>query len=149
MSPIKSDGPARHGSRDSASHSIAIGVALAVTVACSATSPSKPDQWRSDQASLSLSDTTSTLLILASGDCVGSYGDFNGDIPSGHFDIPGTYTQLTGVYPGKIDYPAQFSGSRAASAISITVTVPALQSSFGPFTLAPGALPDWQQCLYP
>ena len=129
--------------------SIALAVALVVALACGATSPNTPDQWTSDAASLNITDATSTLLILASGDCFGSYGEFTGAIPTGQFALSGTFTQLGGAYPGKITYPAQFAGSKRATTISITVAVPDLHTSFGPFTLTPGTLPAWPQCLYP
>jgi hypothetical protein len=127
---------------------LSLAIAL-LTVACTATAPDQSRRWGSDQAILTIADTGATLQILASGGCYGSYGDFAQPLSSGSFAIPGTYTQLIGAYPGMIRYPAQFSGTMGAKQLSITVTVPALHTAFGPFTLAPGVSTTWPACLYP
>jgi hypothetical protein len=126
--------------------------ALAIAIsaaACSSTSPDQPGTWGSDQASLTIKDSSGTLRILASGGCYGSYGEFAQRLPAGAFTFPGTFTQLIGAYPGKLQYPAQFSGSVTGAKLSLTVAVPALQQSFGPFTLTHGVSEDWPACLYP
>jgi hypothetical protein len=105
--------------------------------------------WGSDQANLTIAGTSATLVILASGGCYGSYGEFAQALPSGAFSIPGTYTQLIGAYPGKVQYTAQFSGTVTHKQIALTVTVPALQRAFGPFALARGVTEEWPACLYP
>ena len=126
-------------------------IALVVlgTAACGSTSPDQPDAWGSDRASLTIAGGTATLRILASGGCYGSYGEIDHPIPNGAFALAGTYTQLIGAYPGKLEYPAQFSGSVADDRMTLTVTVPALQQAFGPFTLAHGVTPVWPACMYP
>lgn len=135
--------------RFTAYRSVAIGLGLIVATACTATSPSQSGRWGSDQADLTIVDSSATLQILASGGCFGSYGQFDAPLPTGRFSVPGTYTQLVGVYPGTLQYPAQFSGSVRAQLLSITVTVPDLQATFGPFALAHKGGPAWPQCLYP
>jgi hypothetical protein len=105
--------------------------------------------WGSDQASLTITGDTAKLQILASGGCVGSYGEIDQRIPSGNFSLPGTYTQLIGAYPGKLQYAAQFSGDMLDRAMSITITVPSLQQSVGPFNLKAGVSRTWSACLYP
>jgi hypothetical protein len=117
--------------------------------ACTATAPNQAETWGSDQANLSITGTSATLLILASGGCYGSYGGFDQRLPTGAFSIPGTYTQLIGAYPGKVQYAAQFSGTVESQQISLTVTVPALQAAVGPFTLARGVSETWSACAYP
>ena len=105
--------------------------------------------WGSDQASLAVADSGATLRILASGGCYGSYGQVNGPIPAGSFSLSGVFTQLIGAYPGKIQYAAQFSGTAGSDLLSMTVSVPSLQRTLGPFTLAYGATKTWPMCLYP
>jgi hypothetical protein len=119
------------------------------TAACGSTSPGQPDAWGSDQASLTIAGGAATLRILASGGCYGSYGEIDHSIPTGAFALAGTYTQLIGAYPGKLEYPAQFSGSVTDDRMTITVTVPALQQAFGPFALARGVTQVWPACMYP
>jgi hypothetical protein len=104
--------------------------------------------WGSTAASLTVADSGATLEIL-NGSCYGSYGQIAQPIASGHFDLAGTYTQLIGAYPGKLQYPAQYSGAVSGNALSVTISVPALQATFGPFDLAYGVSNSWTQCLYP
>lgn len=109
--------------------------------------------WGSDKASLRVKESGGTLDILAltlpSGGCFGSYGEILQPIPRGRFTLAGTYTQLTGVYPGKVDYPAQFSGSVDGNTMTITISVPSQPQSFGPFVLTYGVNNAWTPCLYP
>jgi len=88
-------------------------------------------------------------LALPPSGCFGSYGDSAQGIPNGHFSLPGIYTQLTGAYPGKIQYPAQFSGFVEGTGMTITITVPALPQVLGPFVLTYGVTNAWGPCLYP
>jgi hypothetical protein len=109
--------------------------------------------WGSDKASLRVKESGATLDILAlalpSGSCFGTYGEIAQPIPRGRFTLAGTYTQLMGVYPGRVDYPAQFSGSVEGNTITITIAVPSQQQSFGPFVLTYGVNNAWTPCLYP
>jgi uncharacterized repeat protein (TIGR03803 family) len=105
--------------------------------------------WGSSVASLAITDGNATLQILASGDCYGSYGEIGAPIPRGPFTLAGTYTQLIGAYPGMIQYDASFSGSVEGNHMVITVVVPALQESLGPFDLTYGVQTSWQPCRYP
>jgi len=109
----------------------------------------QPGVWGSSLASLAITNSGATLQILASGDCYGSYGNIGAPIPRGPFALAGTYTQLIGAYPGMIQYDATFSGSVAGNEMVITVVVPALQESFGPFDLTYGVETSWQPCAYP
>ena len=104
--------------------------------------------WGSSLASLATTGGGATLQILA-GDCYGSYGTIGAPIPRGPFALAGTYTQLIGAYPGMIQYDATFSGSVTGNQMVITVEVPALQESFGPFDLTYGVLTSWEPCRYP
>jgi hypothetical protein len=53
------------------------------------------------------------------------------------------------VYPGKIEYPAQFSGFVEGTAMTITITVPGLPQVLGPFVLTNDVTNAWGPCLYP
>jgi hypothetical protein len=54
-----------------------------------------------------------------------------------------------GAYPGRITYPARFTGTVTGRQISLTVTVPDLRLALGPFTLAQGVTAAWPACAYP
>jgi hypothetical protein len=130
--------------------------AAGLTVACSSGSSSASDDfaqrgaWGSNQASVTVAASGATLLILHSGSsCYGSYGDIAQMVPTGSFTIPGVYTQLTGVAPGRVQYAAQFSGTVAGNQMAITVSVPALQQTFGPFNLTYGVSNTWVACMFP
>lgn len=122
---------------------------LWVAPGCTSTTPNQSVSWGSAQASLTIVDTSATLRILAAGNCYGSYGEFDQPHSSGTFTRQGTYTQLIGASPGKVQYAAQFSGTVSGRQISLTVTVPALQGAVGPFTLTQGRAAEWPACLYP
>jgi hypothetical protein len=100
----------------------------------------QPGIWGSDKASLTVTKDAATLQILSAtlptGGLFGSYGEITQAIPNGSFSISGTYTQLTGVYPGKIQYSASYSGIVQDARMSISITVPALSQTIGPFPLA-------------
>ncbi|HTL04113.1 MAG TPA: hypothetical protein VL241_00075 [Gemmatimonadales bacterium] len=122
---------------------------LFLTAGCSSTGPEQSGAWGSDQASLVVTETGATLQLLASQDCYGSYGTIEQPISSLSFSLSGTYTQLMGVYPGHADYPAQFTGSLSRGMLLLSVEVPALQRTLGPFALSPGVTHSWPACLYP
>jgi hypothetical protein len=116
--------------------------------------PLPPGVWGSAEASLTIREGGATLEILSepfspTGACFGRYGDVGPKIPNGRFFLPGTYTQLMGAYPGKIDYRAQYSGVVVGNTLSISIEVPGLQQSFGPFVLVQGVSSSWTPCLYP
>ena len=112
-----------------------------------------PGVWGSDKASLTIKEGGATLdilsLILPDGGCFGAYGEIGQPIPNGRFSLAGTYTQLIGAFPGKIQYAAQYSGVVEGNKMSITISVPALQQSFGPFLLTLGVKNAWSPCMYP
>ena len=122
---------------------------LLATSGCTSTTPDQSRVWGSNQATLTIVDTSATLRIVAAGDCYGSYGEFDQPLLSGAFSRGGTYTQLIGAYPGKVQYAAQFSGTVSGRQISLTVTVLALHGTVGPFTLTQGRSAEWPACLYP
>jgi hypothetical protein len=126
-----------------------VSLVVAAAWACTATSPDQSSVWGSDQATLTIAGSGATLRILASGGCYGSYGDFDQRPLAGAFTVSGTYTQLIGAYPGKVQYPAQFSGTSSGRQISLTVSVPALNQDFGPYQLAEGVIRQWPACAYP
>jgi hypothetical protein len=113
----------------------------------------QPGVWGSEKASLTITKDSAILeilsLTLSTGGCFGSYGEMTQPIPNGPFSIAGTYTQLIGAYPGKIQYRAQYFGVVEGNRMSITISVPALQQTFGPFLLTDGVINTWSQCLYP
>jgi hypothetical protein len=113
----------------------------------------QPGVWGSENASLIVTKAGATLdllsLTLPNGGCFGSYGEVTQPIPNGNFSIAGTYTQLIGAYPGKVEYAARYSGVVESSRISITITVPTLEQVFGPFLLTAGVNNAWSPCLYP
>jgi hypothetical protein len=104
--------------------------------------------WGSNTASLTITDSSATLQLL-NGSCYGAYGQVDQPIVTAAFDLPGTYTQLMGAYPGKIEYPARYSGTVAGNQLSLTVSVPALPTTFDPFVLTYGITSAWTPCLYP
>ena len=112
-----------------------------------------PGVWGSEKASLMTKGASATVeifsLALPPSGCFGSYGDIAQEIPNGHFSLPGTYTQLTGAYPGKMEYPAQFSGFVEGTAMTITITVSGLPQVLGPFVLTNGVTNAWEPCHYP
>ena len=122
---------------------------VAGAAGCSSTSPDQAGVWGSAQANLTIEGSTAMLRILADGGCYGSYGTFAQRLPDGAFNIPGTYSQLIGAYPGRIDYAAQFSGTMTGQQITLTVSVPTLHRDFGPYTLTPGPNELWPACAYP
>jgi hypothetical protein len=113
----------------------------------------QPGVWGSEKASLTITRDGATLeilsLTLSTGGCFGAYGEMTQPIPNGPFSIAGSYTQLIGAYPGKIQFAAQYSGVVEANRMSITITVPALQQTLGPFPLTDGVNNAWSPCLYP
>ncbi len=132
-----------------------VAVALAgITVACSDRTMTSSDgsahrgSWGSADASLVVTGTGATVQFLA-GSCYGSYGTIPQVIPAGPFVLSGTFTQLVGAYPGRLDYAAQFSGTVVGDQMTFTVTVSGLQRVVGPFTLVYGVQNAWPQCLYP
>ncbi|MEO8619563.1 MAG: hypothetical protein ABI625_00780 [bacterium] len=118
-------------------------------VACSATEPSGTTAWSSDQANVVIVGNATTVQVLASGGCYGSYGSIDQVIPSGAFTLPGTYTQLTGAYPGHVEYAAEYSGDVTGNAMTLTITIPSQQRTIGPFHLNAGVANTWSACLYP
>jgi hypothetical protein len=122
--------------------------------ACASTSPDAvvPDQtaWGSDQAALTIDQNQTTLRIMASGGCYGSYGEVaHGVFSSGTVTLSGTYTELTGVFPGSRQYDAAFTVTVSANQMIVSVAVPDLQRTVGPFTLAAGVRTMWPACRFP
>jgi len=109
--------------------------------------------WGSPEASLSVGRNGATLEILSmnlpNGGCYGKYGDIIQHPPGGRFALPGTFTQLIGAYPGKMQYPAAYTGILLGDTLSLTVSVPSLNQSFGPYFLVRGVTTKWTPCLYP
>lgn len=106
-----------------------------------------------EAASLTLSKDGAKLdllsLTLPTGGCFGAYGEISQPIPNGTFSIAGTFTQLIGAYPGKIEYAARYSGVVEGNRMSIAVAIPDLPQTFGPFLLTVGVNNAWTPCLYP
>jgi hypothetical protein len=109
--------------------------------------------WGSPEASLSVSKTGAVLEILSlnlpMGSCYGKYGNIIQHVPGGRFSLPGTFTQLTGAYPGHVQYPAAYTGILLGDTLSLTVKVPSLNMTFGPYFLVKGVTSNWTPCLYP
>lgn len=117
--------------------------------ACNSTGPEQSSLWGSEQASLQVKQSGATLQILGGQGCYGASAEISGALGSSSFTLPGTYTQLMGVYPGYVSYPAQFSGSMLHGAISLTVAIPSTQQTLGPYLLSHGEGRTWPACLYP
>ena len=117
--------------------------------ACGPTTPDRPATWGSDQASLSIAENKATVQVLAPGGCYGAYGDIDHAVLSGTFTLSGTYTQLIGAYPGSIQYTAEYAGTIVGNVMTLSISVPALQQTIGPFRLTAGVTSAWSACLYP
>lgn len=120
-------------------------------VACSSGSSGETPplgDWGSNQAALTIADTSARLLI-ASGNCFIAYGDISGRIPGGQFTKSGTFTQLVGYAPGFVQYPATFTGTADATVISITATISGLGQSIGPLNVAQGVVKAFPACAVP
>ena len=117
--------------------------------ACSSTEPGESTDWGSDQAGLTISESSATLQIVTAGGCYGSFGEITQPVLSSSFTLSGTYTQLMGVYPGFVEYPAEFSGTIDRGLMTLTISIPSLQQTLGPFRLSRGVVKTWPACLYP
>ena len=124
-----------------------LGLAL-MLAACDSTGPDEGSVWGSDAAGLTISQGKATVLIAAGG-CYGSFGEIDQAIPSGAFTLSGTFTQLTGAYPGRIQYDAQFVGTINGNHMTLTINVPSAQRVVGPFNLTEGVSNTLSACLYP
>jgi hypothetical protein len=94
-------------------------------------------------------ENKATVQVLAPGGCYGAYGDFDHAVPSGTFTLAGTYTQLIGAYPGSIQHTAEYAGTIVGNVMTLSISVPALQQTIGPFRLTAGVTSAWSACLYP
>lgn len=121
----------------------------ALSSACEPTAPNGVATWGSDQASMRLAGDTATVRVSASGGCYGAYGSFDHAVQSGTFALSGTYTQLIGAYPGSVQYQAGYAGTIVGNTMTLTISVPALQQTIGPFHLMAGVDSAWPACLYP
>ena len=130
---------------------ILLATSATVAIGCSTNDSTGPASgaWGSAEASLTIEGDTSTLQLLASGGCVGSYAVVEHAIPTGAFDLPATFTQLIGAYPGKVSYAAEIIGTHRGQEMSMAVTVPAIPRVIGPFALIRGVTHTWSNCLYP
>lgn len=132
--------------------STALQVALVFTVlssACEPTAPTRVATWGSDQASVRVTGDSATVQVSLSGGCYGAYGSINHAVQSGTFVLSGTYTQLIGAYPGSIQYQAVYDGTIVGNAMTLSISVPALQQTIGPFNLTAGVTSAWSACQYP
>ena len=123
--------------------------AALVLAACSSTGPEQSSLWGAEQASLQVTGSGATLQVLGGQSCYGSFGEINGAITSPSFSLPGTWTQLTGVAPGHVTAPAQFTGSIEQGLLTLSVSIPSTQQTLGPFVLTHGEGRTWPACLYP
>jgi hypothetical protein len=116
---------------------------------CDSTAPHHAAVWGSDQASVRIIENRTEVKIMAAGGCFGSYGDIDQAVPSGTFALAGTYTQLIGAYPGSRQYSAEFDGSIVGNTMTLSISVPALPQTLGPFHHTAGVTSSWSPCLYP
>jgi hypothetical protein len=134
----------------SATRSFSIALVFPLIIgACASTAPDHPSAWGSDEVSLTVNASTTTVQLLASGGCYGSYGEISQPVPLKDFTLAGTYVQLTGVAPGSVEYPAQFAGTVSGSHMTLSITISALQQVLGPFSLTQGVAKAWSACMYP
>lgn len=116
---------------------------------CAPTAPALPRVWGSDQVGVSVLGGVATFQFLASGECYGAFGVVPAVIPSGSFALSGTYSQLIGAYPGRIDHAAVYTGAATQNTMRVSIVVPDLPQTLGPFTLAAGVAKSWPACAYP
>ena len=126
---------------------LSFGTATACSNSTAADTLAKPGRWGSARAILTTTDSDA-LLEIGDG-CIGSYGEIPRPIPAGAFALHGTYTQLMGVAPGMVVYPAHFSGTATDDTVVITITVSANQQTLGPYTLTYGLGSARDRCLFP
>lgn len=117
--------------------------------ACTSTAPDQSSVWGSNDAGLTIAESGATLQILASGGCYGSYGVIDHLVPSGSSSLSGTYTQLTGVAPGHVEYAAEYAVTVVGREMTVSIGVAALQQILGPFKLTQGVARTWPACAYP
>ena len=117
--------------------------------ACGPTEPRRAAAWGSDSVSVSIAHDTATVHLMASGGCYGSYGLIYQAIPYGTFSLPGSYVQLTGAYPGSRQYTAEYDGTLIGNTLTLSIVVPELLETIGPFRLTSGVTSTWPACLYP
>ena len=145
----------RRGSRERGGKRLtrrALGTFVVLSVmssACESTAPDRAAVWGSDQASVRIAGDKTVVQIMAAGGCYGAYGNIEQAVPSGTFALSGTYTQLIGAYPGSRQYAAEFDGSVVGSTMTLSISVPALPQTLGPFHLTAGVTSSWSPCLYP
>ena len=112
-----------------------------------------PGVWGSNEASVTIQDGSAAVKIFAQAlppsGCYGSFGDIAQAISYGSFSVAGTYTQLTGAYPGRTEHPARFSGLVEGSRMTLTIAVTDVSLFLGPFVLTEGVPNAWGPCLYP
>ena len=126
-------------------------IALLAGTACSEPLPPEPlnGTWLSDSASLTVTDSSTDLVLLTSIGCYGSYVHVGQRLGSDRFTLPGTYTHLTGAYPGMVEYASQIAGESQGSSLTLSATVPSIPLTLGPLHLVRGEAPNWPRCLYP
>jgi hypothetical protein len=105
-------------------------------------------EWGSTAAHLAI-DASGALIQFRDGDCYGSFATSPAPIRLGDFTLSGVFTQLMGIAPGRIDYPAVLTGNATASRIVMTVNVPELGRTVGPMTLNYGTGRAVSACLCP
>ena len=105
--------------------------------------------WVSDSASLTVTDTSAELVLLTSIGCYGSFDHTAQSLGADQFAVSGTYTQLTGAYPGQVEYASQLAGESQGSSVTLTLTVPSIALTLGPLHLIRGQAPSWPRCFYP
>ena len=129
-------------------------VLVALIAGCSDSAPAKQGVlrgvWGSDQARLSINDSTAVLQVLGGSGCYGARADAGQPVQDNGFVVAVTYTQYTGAYPGYVQQPARMSGTLATDRLSVSVVAAGSgQLLAGPFDLTLGVNPQWNQCLYP
>ena len=122
-----------------------------LATACSDALPPEPRSGTclSDSASLTVTDSSTDLVLLTSIGCYGSYVHASRPLAGDRFTLPGTYTQLTGAYPGMVEYTSQLAGESQGSSLTLSLTVPSIPLTLGPLHLVRGQAPNWPRCLYP
>ncbi len=110
-----------------------------------------PDQttWGSDQVTLRIAGSGAQVQILGGEGCYGSFGAIDHPIPTGTFRLSGTFTQLMGVFPGSVQYPAEFTGNVTGTTMMLSISMPTLPLTLGPFQLTAGVTKSWSACLFP
>src|SRR5678810_773986 len=89
----------------SATRSFSIALVFPLIIgACASTAPDHPSAWGSDEVSLTVNASTTTVQLLASCGCYGSYGEISQPVPLFFFNDTATTEIYTRSLVGSVKY---------------------------------------------